>query len=347
MAVTAKKRTSSRTTKPKTAAKAESPASTSSAVGAELKAIRESKKITLKAVSSSLNIRVGQLEAIESGDIDQLPGFTYAVGFVRSYAGYLGLDPKEYSSRFKMEQRQADPEAELFFPEPVDENVIPSPVTIGVAAFLCVMLLVLWTVYSNVGSTDSMPSEGEAAVLQGQAEMDAMQMPPEEVLTNLQEDALLAEGGGKVEDPAEEAGLTSVAEVDVQPLAAKNPDFAKEDKTLAKDIADGKTEAAPVPEIKIAPKKNRVVLSAQEASWIQVTDRNQKVLFRKVLRPGDKYLVPDEPGLTLITANAGGLDIFVDDKKVQSVGESGEIVRGVSLDPKELARRRIKAGVRR
>ena len=62
----------------------------------------------------------------------------------------------------------------------------------------------------------------------------------------------------------------------------------------------------------------------------------------RVLRPGEQYFVPDQPGLSLVTANAGGLEIEVDGKIVQELGKPGEIVRGIVLDPKSLKKRRIR-----
>ncbi len=82
--------------------------------------------------------------------------------------------------------------------------------------------------------------------------------------------------------------------------------------------------------------KSRITLKATQASWIQVMDTQLNVLYRKVLRPGEQYPVPDQPGLTLDTANAGGLDIIVDGKQVQPIGKAGQIVRGVALDPQKM-----------
>ncbi len=76
---------------------------------------------------------------------------------------------------------------------------------------------------------------------------------------------------------------------------------------------------------------------------MQVTDAHQTVLYRKVLRPGEQYSVPDQPGLSLDTANAGGLNIVVDGKPVQQVGKDGEIVRGVALNPEQMKIKRMQA----
>lgn len=132
-------------------------------------------------------------------------------------------------------------------------------------------------------------------------------------------------------------------EVDVKEVETTKPGEVV--KTAA--TADEKFPEAAKQNIEIKKKATAVVLKAKEASWIQITDKEQKVIFRKVLRPGDEYAVPDGKGLTLVTANAGGLDVFVQGEQVQSIGESGEIVRGISLDPNSLKTQRVKAGLRR
>ena len=65
-----------------------------------------------------LRIRQCFLEAIETGRLEALPAPVYALGFVRSYAEQLGLDPEEIASRFKKEiaDYSATP---LHFPLPI------------------------------------------------------------------------------------------------------------------------------------------------------------------------------------------------------------------------------------
>ena len=60
-------------------------------VGRYLKTERELQGQDLQQVAEMLRIH-SYLQAIEEGEIDQLPGPTYAVGFVRAYAEYLGLE---------------------------------------------------------------------------------------------------------------------------------------------------------------------------------------------------------------------------------------------------------------
>ena len=45
-----------------------------------------------REVAASLRIRLSYIQAIEDGRFGDLPGPTYAIGFIRAYASYLGLD---------------------------------------------------------------------------------------------------------------------------------------------------------------------------------------------------------------------------------------------------------------
>ena len=96
----------------------------------------------LEDIAQSLRIRRRHLEAIEGGRFDELPGTTYAVGFIRAYADYLGLDSDEVVRRFKEEntlQPGRPPKAELVFPSPMSESGIPR----GAVVFLGVLIGVI------------------------------------------------------------------------------------------------------------------------------------------------------------------------------------------------------------
>ena len=72
-----------------------------------------------------LRIQEHYLEALEEGRFDQIPGSTYAIGFLRSYAGFLGLDPDEIIDAFKREQGLDKSEQRLAFPSPSDTSPKP------------------------------------------------------------------------------------------------------------------------------------------------------------------------------------------------------------------------------
>jgi cytoskeletal protein RodZ len=105
-------------------------------VGRRLREARETYDLDLREVASQLRIRPFYLEAIEETRYQDLPGATYAVGFVRAYADYLRLDSKDLVDRFKAEVEGFDTRRSLQFPVPPQEGRVP-----GVAILLVAILL--------------------------------------------------------------------------------------------------------------------------------------------------------------------------------------------------------------
>src|SRR5579872_1477319 len=72
-------------------------------VGFDLRAARLRRGDEIAQVSRALKIRKDHLEALENDRMEDLPGKTYAIGFIRSYARHLGLDAEQFVERFKRE----------------------------------------------------------------------------------------------------------------------------------------------------------------------------------------------------------------------------------------------------
>jgi cytoskeleton protein RodZ len=80
----------------------------------------------------------------------------------------------------------------------------------------------------------------------------------------------------------------------------------------------------------------RIIIRATADSWVQIRDSSRSVILTRVLKAGESYPVPDQPGLSMRTGNAGGLEITVDTAPAPPIGRMG-MVRNVALDPKALA----------
>lgn len=68
--------------------------------GKLLRNAREAQGLTLAGVALQLNLPCRFLEQIETGNFANLPGNTFARGYVRSYAKLLGMDPSQLVSEF-------------------------------------------------------------------------------------------------------------------------------------------------------------------------------------------------------------------------------------------------------
>ncbi|MBT7249173.1 MAG: DUF4115 domain-containing protein [Rhodospirillaceae bacterium] len=108
-------------------------------VGALLRASRQRVGDDLREIAVLLRIRLPYLEAIEDGRFKELPGQTYAVGFIRAYAEHLGLDSDEVVRRYKEEVAGTGPRTDLRFPTPMKETGVPG----GALMFIGVLVAIL------------------------------------------------------------------------------------------------------------------------------------------------------------------------------------------------------------
>ncbi|MXO66614.1 helix-turn-helix domain-containing protein [Altericroceibacterium endophyticum] len=118
-------------------------ATESSGVGPDLRAAREAKGLSVDEVAQETKIPRRHIRHIEAGEFNELPARTYAVGFSRTYAKLLDLDPEEITGRVRaeldaMEPRQA-PRAVSF--EPGDPARVPSGKMLWVVVVLGLALL--------------------------------------------------------------------------------------------------------------------------------------------------------------------------------------------------------------
>ncbi len=76
-------------------------------LGEWLRQRREELGISLQQAEAETRIRARYLEALEKEEFQALPDPVVGRGFVRNYAAYLGLDPRDASDRYS--QRVAPP----------------------------------------------------------------------------------------------------------------------------------------------------------------------------------------------------------------------------------------------
>ncbi len=95
-------------------------------VGEALRRTRIYYRQSLDDIEVSLRIRACQIEAIEKGDTDKLPGRVYAIGFVRSYAEHLGLDGAKVVQLFKSQYMDGQSYTMLAFPVIASETKTPA-----------------------------------------------------------------------------------------------------------------------------------------------------------------------------------------------------------------------------
>ncbi|MEJ0025616.1 MAG: RodZ domain-containing protein [Rhizomicrobium sp.] len=278
-------------------------------VGQDLRAARLRRGDDLATVSKALKIRKDHLEAIEEDRLEQLPGRTYAVGFVRSYADYLGLDTQQCLERFKAEIAGRSDTDNVPAVSVIDEDEnrrLPQGWKIIAAV---VVLLMAYGAYYVLSSTSSMTSQPVPA---------PPQLAPKPVVQ-------------ATPQPAPPPAATPAAP------AAGTPEAAAGTAPPA-----GAPAPAPLPQGQVYGANNRgarVVLRVHQATRVLVQGEDGMVYINRTLQPGDTYQVPNVVGLTLTTTNANAVEIDLDGETKGFAGRDAGVAEGLSLDPQSIVDR--------
>ncbi|THF59319.1 helix-turn-helix domain-containing protein [Pseudothauera rhizosphaerae] len=263
------------------------------AVGEILRGAREMHGLTVANVAQMLKLGSRQIEAMEAGRFDLLPGPAFARGFLRNYARQLGLDPEPLISVVGVEASAS--EAVELTPVSNAEGVMPvggdrptSPTPVAVVAF-ALLLVVLAGWYFDWFRTPApvevaMPLPAETAPLSEPAfpppgtEEEGVPPATVEVVPTVPEAVVPAPG---VTPPA--------------PAAAPQP------------------QAAPVPAPRLAEApaagETRVELRFSGESWYEVRDAAGSVLATGIGSAGQVRSVRGGAPLAVVIGNAGEVSL--------------------------------------
>lgn len=285
------------------------PAMGAARVGSELRAARQRLGWNLPDVAAGLRIRLAYLEAIEDGHLSELPGNAYAMGFVRTYASSLGLDPDEVARRFRAEAQEVTQKTRLSFPAPVPQRGVPAGAVILLGVLILAGAYVGW--YRYTGHDETKMTQTASAIPDKFA--DKLPQPQNQ---SPQVSSLLASA-----PPLTQPSGTPVA---AAPPLPPQPEPIRVPVNVA--------PPAPAPVVP-PPPSSGVVLHAKVGQFVKVQDPRGVVLLDHPLKTGENWPVPLRPGLTLTTTNAGSLEVLVNGIPMAPLGGVGTLKQDIPLDP--------------
>ena len=350
-------------------------------VGQTLRLRREERGLELRQISEILCIRYPYLEAIENSSFNNLPGPTYALGFVKAYAEHLGLDSDEIVELFKAEQLGVNSKTELVFPSPLSEGKVPSAAILVVAVLLALVSYCGWAYFLGndeqvVEIVPPLPRQlGDSSKVTKPNGIQMNELPGSqntETESSEIQTPQSTDSNNRLGNEQKKNNLKSLADTETNELQPQNNTVVPSDgdrKEMAAVIHNESQTDIQSPQSSLVREKTavsqnqaieqellpkvpakreaqtygddnedgRVVIRAIGTTWVEIRDEPEgEVLLTRLLYSGDRYLVPNREGLVMLTGNAGGLQISVDNNIVPSIGPSGAVRRNILLDPNAL-----------
>ncbi len=322
------------------------------AVGEVLRQTRLSLGQTLADVARDVRIRQTFLEAIEGGDYQELPGPAYTLGFIRTYAEHLGLDGTEIVRRFKAESGQTSPKSRLNFPSPTSESAAPKAAVLLIGGLIALAAYGIWYLsanrYLDVAELVVPLPEHLRHMLPGEDHGVVAAVPPaapsptptEAANTPTNETASapskpLAPNATTMAPERQPPAEVSTAAA--PPPTAPSPAALPPAPSPATATSPAAAPAATTPTAATSETGGRILLKVTADSWVEIREAGTRnALVARLLRAGETFAVPDRPGLTLMTGNAGGIEVSVDGQVLPPLGKPGSVRRNVPLVPDQL-----------
>jgi transcriptional regulator with XRE-family HTH domain len=261
-------------------------------IGAALRTARQTLGLSLIEISETTRVRERHLEAIEAGQIDQLPSRPFTIGYVRAYAKALGLDADATAVRFRTEF--PSPDDELHTPVGVQHNK-PARSKLWMAlGGVAVVAIIGWNVAVHVMARPAAPApvaptahamalaHANSAQNNGPFTVDApLPAPPEAT--------------------APAPYVTPVANTIGAPALVAKPDAGEPPRPF---VAQG---AIYGPAAGASP----LIIQATKSISLEIRGPGGVVYFARQLAAGEAYRVPALSGLTAQVSNPADAELFV------------------------------------
>jgi len=297
-------------------------------LGDLLRRVREERGDDIQQIADYLCIRRGFLVALENNRYDEFPADAYVIGFLRSYANYLGVDSKDAIDRYRNEMAGRRKRPTLQIPTPITEGRTPSTLLMVGAAIAAFLIYALWYAISSsdratVTTPPALPSASAPASEAAINEAATNPIPVASVVMPPPADTTTTSPGITLSSPA--PAPTNAA----SPPTTTTPPSAPP--------AEAVSPANPTSANAAAPKDSLLTIRAEQSAWVMVSDRSGHALFDHVMKPGETYSVPKTPGLSLTTGNGSGIVLTMDgvDLPRLSTGSS-HVLRNIPLDKDHL-----------
>ena len=290
------------------------------AVGGELATARISQGLSLSDISSQLRISVKYLEYLENGEREKLPGATYVLGFIRSYAKCLDLEADAMCQRLIETMSASDRQPEYHFIENKTAGGGDWRNMIMIGVVLIIVSYTAWYFMHDdyVLDTELTASTESSAGLDTELSTEADIAPIQPEITV---DIVTIETGSDINI--------------IEDTATKQNDA--EQPELISDMADGESmdhTAANSNPTTMPARTDGLAITALAEAWVELSTPVGEPVLAKLLAAGEMITIPADNNYVLTTGNAGAISLGYVDQNTPwlALGTAGQILNKKPID---------------
>jgi cytoskeleton protein RodZ len=318
-------------------------------IGMALKSARHQQEMSLADVSRRLNISSDFLASLEAGTFDDLPGPTYVVGFLRSYARLVGIDSDALVDSYRGLAGQAPLIQTYNMPMTARPPQRSGPLVASVVVVLAVLAYSGWywvngTAQNDVLTTELATPEVAVPTTVGADLPEIALTVPDTTTTSPTVPATVSTVTGApvstdAPAPVDVAVVPPQMPVPVQEMVPATPAITPDAlATSTAPVLEPQPTSLPTnaAQATLRDPGQEIIIRAVASSWVEIIRNDGGAVMTKLMRAGDSYVVDADSSVYLSTGNAGGLVVIVGNDKPRSVGKIGEIVRDLPLTAETL-----------
>jgi cytoskeleton protein RodZ len=292
-------------------------------VGLLFKEARERRGMTVKQASQALHIRQLYISSIETGNLSALPGYAYKVGFIKTYASFLGLDPVQLLRDLGLYEETPPTYSSFTYSIPLDQQKKPSLKIVLAATTL--LFIAGGTLYV-ANNRAYLPEGGSVPTIPSQSPTLERGQPSD------QKDRDQTEGAepSVSHRPAASDPISSGTNPSVPNTPGQTPQSPAS--LVPAPLPQGTSKPESTPSDRVGEEDTTITIKAVKDSWVQVTNETGKAVFVRLMRAGETYTLPATGVYRLNTGNGAGIKLLLGDKSTPSLGKDGQVMRGISLD---------------
>ena len=318
--------------------------------GEMLRQARLSKELSIPEISRSTRISKSMIQALENGELENLPGRTYEIGYIKLICRITNTNSAPIIKKWVNEYYYNKKTNPYVFPEVTLQKNRPIIVTIGILLSMIIILSYAgWYFYSindnEFEESNKLDDKVNINLLTQYDQEDpiggkAQNSSKSEVVINNNSENFLnisdtqdnvsqvldnQDNVSQVLDTQDNVSQVLESQDNVSQVLDSQDNLLSGEESINSKIDNNSIN------YDISSYEN-ISFSGINDSWVQIISSEGEMFYTGMLKKGHNLIVPNNEKLLITLGNAGAIGVEINKLGIMPIGQNGEIIQAVKLD---------------